>query len=62
MEVENLEKAVRELGSKRIAFGSDWPYKPTNIEIDKMLYLGLSDDELEDVFWRNTEYLWQKKG
>lgn len=60
MEVENLRKAVRELGSSRIAFGSDWPYKPTNIEINKMLYLGLSDRELEDIFWNNTEYLWTR--
>ncbi len=58
MEVENLREAARDLGSKRIVFGSDWPYKPTNIEIEKLTYLGFSQSELEDIFYNNAEYLW----
>ena len=46
------------LGSKRILFGTDWPYKPTNIEIDKLYELGLSDSELEDIFYHNASHLW----
>ena len=57
-EYENLQKAARELGAKRIVFGTDWPYKPTNIEIKKLTYLGFSDTELEDIYYKNAEYLW----
>ena len=61
MEVDILRKAVDVLGSKRILFGTDWPYKPTNIEIEKLYYLGMSDEELEDVFYKNAEKLWCKE-
>lgn len=57
-EMDILREAVRVLGSERVVFGTDWPYKPTNIEVDKILELGLSDEELENVFWRNAKRIW----
>ncbi|MEF9921017.1 MAG: amidohydrolase family protein [Bacilli bacterium] len=60
MEQENLKKAAKDLGSKRIVFGSDWPYKPTNVEIEKIQCMGFNEAELEDVFYKNAEYLWTK--
>lgn len=57
---EVLQKSVIDLGSKRIAFGADWPYKPTNTEIEKLGFLGLSSSQMEDVFYKNAELLWQK--
>ncbi|MEF9968124.1 MAG: amidohydrolase family protein, partial [Longicatena sp.] len=60
MEAENLVKAAKELGSKRIVFGTDWPYKPTNVEIEKLECMGFNENELEDVFYKNAEYLWTK--
>lgn len=57
-EINILRSAVSRLGSKRILFGTDWPYKPTNIEIDKLYELGLSDSELEDIFYHNASHLW----
>lgn len=60
MEVGILKEAVKRLGSKRILFGTDWPYKPTNIEIEKLYHLGLSEDELADVFYRNANFLWNR--
>lgn len=60
MEVDILQKAVSLLGPKRILFGSDWPYKPTNIEIDKLKLLGMNETELEYVFSKNAEQLWTK--
>jgi len=53
-----LREAVRTLGSERVLFGTDWPYKPTNIEVDKIFELGLSDRQLEDVLRRNAERIW----
>ena len=58
MEVEVLRKAFDQLGSHRIVFGTDWPYKATNAEIEKLFLLGLSDREMEDVFYKNAEILW----
>lgn len=58
MEYEVLKKAAKELDSRRIVFGTDWPYKPANVEIEKLTYLGLGDDALEDVYYKNAEYLW----
>lgn len=53
-----LLKAAKEIGSKRIVFGVDWPYKPFETEIEKIYLMGFNKDELEDVFYRNIEYLW----
>lgn len=61
MEYDILLKAVKILGPKRILFGTDWPYKPTNIEIEKLYHLGMSEEELEFVFYKNAEELWTKK-
>lgn len=61
MDVDVLCKAVSVLGSKRICFGTDWPYKPVNIEISKFLELQLSEEERADIFHRNAEALWQIK-
>ena len=58
MEYPNLKKAVREIDSKRIVFGTDWPYKPTNVVTEKLTFLGLKDWELEDIYYKNAEYLW----
>ena len=58
MEADYLRKAVRDLGSRRILFGTDWPYKPTNVEVEKLTLLGLSDGELEDVYYKNAQRLW----
>lgn len=55
-----LLKAAREIGSRRILFGVDWPYKPIETEVRKIQLLGFSQTELEDVYYRNIEELWQK--
>lgn len=60
MDVNVLKTAVDVLGSKRICFGTDWPYKPLNIEISKFEELGLNQEQKEDIFYKNAAYLWQK--
>lgn len=59
MEIDILRDAAKTLGSKRMLFGTDWPYKPTNIEIEKLHHLGFNESELEDVFYKNAEKLWK---
>lgn len=60
MDVNVLKTAVDVLGSKRICFGTDWPYKPLNMEISKFEELGLNQEQKEDIFYKNAAYLWQK--
>ena len=62
MDVGVLKKSVEVLGSKRICFGTDWPYKPVNVEVEKFFELGLMESQLEDIFYKNAEYLWRLKG
>ncbi|MDK6371105.1 amidohydrolase family protein [Aerococcus urinae] len=59
MDIEVLKKAIKELGTERIIFGTDWPYKPVNVEVEKFNHLGLKDKELEQIFYKNISYLWR---
>lgn len=59
MDVDVLKNAVKILGANRVVFGTDWPYKPVNIEIDKFYHLGFNDTQLEQIFYKNAEYLWR---
>lgn len=61
MDVNVLKAAIEILGSKRICFGTDWPYKPVNIEVSKFEELGLSEDQKEDIFYKNAQNLWNIK-
>ncbi len=61
MDIDVLKTAVSVLGSKRVVFGTDWPYKPINIEIEKFEELNFSQNQLEDIFYKNAEYLWRIK-
>lgn len=62
MDVQVLQKAVEVLGSERVVFGTDWPYKPVNLEVEKFEELGFSIPQLENIFYKNAEYLWRIKG
>ncbi len=55
-----LERVKDVVGAERILFGSDWPYKSTEVEIEKIYKLGLDAKELEQVFYKNTASLWEK--
>lgn len=58
MDVEVLKRSVKVLGAERVCFGTDWPYKPINVEIEKFYELGFSERELEHIFYKNAAYLW----
>ncbi|MDO5145444.1 MAG: amidohydrolase family protein [Eubacteriales bacterium] len=59
MDVDVLRKAIDVLGAERVCFGTDWPYKPVNIEVEKFYELKVPEDKLEYIFHRNAEYLWR---
>ncbi|MCW5704915.1 MAG: amidohydrolase [Bradyrhizobium sp.] len=65
---EHLRKALDTIGSKRILFGSDWSAtwrwvkKPVDLYTKQFKLLEaarLSDDEREDILWRNAVRLFQ---
>lgn len=58
-DTETLHAAVKTLGASRICFGTDWPYKPLAIEVQKFEELGLSDSQANSIFYKNAEYLWR---
>lgn len=62
MDVDVLRTAVSELGARRVCFGTDWPYKPVNLEVEKLFELGFDDSDLELIFHGNAEYLWRMEG
>lgn len=61
-EADVLKKVKDCVGSKRIVFGTDWPYKSVECEIQKIYQMGFTEAELEDVFYKNAEQLWTIKG
>lgn len=50
-------EAYREVGADRILFGTDAPFHPAAVEEMKVLTSGLTDVELEDVFYNNCAKL-----
>ena len=46
------------VSADRIVFGTDWPYKPVQCEIEKIYHMGFDEEELEKVFYKNAESLW----
>ena len=61
-DVEVLTKSIDILGPERVCFGTDWPYKPVNIELDKFYELKIPESKLEYIFYKNAEYLWRMEG
>ena len=59
MDVEVLQKAIDVLGPERVCFGTDWPYKPVNIEVEKFYEMKVPEDKLEYIFHKNAAYLWR---
>lgn len=45
----DIKRMIRELGPERVAFGSDNPFLFPDIELHKILSLGLSSGELDWV-------------
>jgi len=50
-----IGKAIKELGSKKLIFGTDGPLIPPEPEIEKIKIWNLTDEEREDIFYKNAE-------
>ena len=47
-------EVIRSFGPDRVFFGSDFPWSDPEKDIDRLLKLNLSDNELEMVAWQNA--------
>ncbi|MEW6173418.1 MAG: amidohydrolase family protein [Bacillota bacterium] len=54
---ERFVRMVREHGIDRILMGSDYPFRDPGWEVDRLMNLGLSVDELEAIVYRNGSRL-----
>lgn len=59
VEIPIMQKAIDELGSDRILFGSDWPYKFVKSEIVKFEAYDLSEEDRNKIFYENAKKLWK---
>lgn len=54
---ERFAEIVREHGTDRVLFGSDGPWADPRVELEGLASLGLPDDDLEAILWRNASAL-----
>ncbi|EEZ92520.1 MAG: amidohydrolase 2 [Candidatus Parvarchaeum acidiphilum ARMAN-4] len=52
-----IERRVKEITSKKIIFGSDYPFSDQEIELLKIKKAGISEPEKEDILHGNAERL-----
>ena len=55
MTPEYAKDQIRLLGTDRVMFGTDYPVKLHGEEIDRLLAVGLDENELEDIFYNNAK-------
>lgn len=54
MSTEYANSVVSRLGTEHIMFGTDYPVKTTNEEIERVLLLDLTDGQRENIFYNNA--------
>ncbi|MCX8082300.1 MAG: amidohydrolase family protein [bacterium] len=52
-----IGKAIEKVGSKKLIFGSDGPLIPPEIDIAKINFWKLTEEEKEDIFYNNAKKL-----
>lgn len=52
-----IREAYKTVGADRIMFGTDAPFHHPTVEIQKVLTSGLTEEEMEDVFYNNAAKL-----
>jgi len=52
-------RLVRKVGTKNVLFGTDSPWQDLEDAVGQVSHCGLSQDELEDVFWNNARRVWK---
>ena len=52
---DRLRTLVQKWGTERMLFGSDFPMWDHAQELERVKRIGFTDEQLEDVLWRNAE-------
>ena len=52
-----IREAYMEVGADSIMWGMDAPFHHPSVEIQKAIVSGLTDEQLEDVFYNNAKKL-----
>ena len=52
-----IKNAYDKVGSERVMFGIDAPFHHPSVEIQRIYSCGLSEEQMEDVFYRNAAKL-----
>ena len=52
-----IYEAYKTVGPDRVMLGIDSPFHAPQVEIDKVVYSGLNEQEQEDVFYNNAKKL-----
>ena len=55
---ERSKKVIRRYGADRVLFGTDYPFWPQKEEIQDLCGMGLKEEELEKIFWKNAAELY----
>ena len=55
MTPERANELIRAYGTERVMFGTDYPVMEAKEEIERLLAVGLTDRELDDVFYNNAK-------
>ncbi|MEG2199604.1 MAG: amidohydrolase family protein, partial [Anaerovorax sp.] len=52
-----IKEAYEKVGSDRVLFGIDAPFHHPSVEIQRSMVSGLTDAQLEDLFYNNAAKL-----
>ncbi len=58
LEKDTARDIIRRYGADRVLFGTDYPFWPQKLELKDLFSLGLTEDELADICWRNAARLY----
>ncbi len=54
-----MARIIRKLGVKQVMFGTDSPWQELKEAANEIANCGLTEDELQDVFWNNAFRFWK---
>ena len=57
MKPEFAKEIIRAFGSERVMFGTDYPMWPQEKDIEFLNNLGLTEEELENIYWKTCTKL-----
>lgn len=57
LEPDEYLRLIRKKGADHVLFGTDCPWNTVENELGMLERLGLTEEELEDIKWRNAERL-----